>query len=151
MRARESSLLSFLEGSVSALGVQASIAAYECGDPWLDALRARLRGNRDLVTAFAAESPVISDYVPPGASFLAWMSLAMDPVSETAAKLLQRQARLGVLGAEEFGSSCTTWFRLNFGSTPEAVKRYLSLIANAITTNDDARRAPLLQPHPGHH
>lgn len=144
-RAREGSMLSLLESSVSALGVQASIAAYEDGDPWLAELRTRLRANRDLITAFAAESTVISDYVPPGSSFLAWMSLAMDPISGTAADFLQRQARLGVLGATEFGSSSTAWFRLNFGTTPEAVERFLSLIARAGTTNDDALT------HPDHH
>ena len=135
--ARESSLLSFLEGSVSALGVQAAIAAYEHGDPWLAALRSRLRENRDLITSFAAGA-VISDYVPPGSSFLAWMSLTKDTTPETTAQFLQRRARLGVLGAEEFGSSCTTWFRLNFGSTPEVIERCLSLIAYAATINEDA-------------
>lgn len=150
-RAREGSLLSLLEGSVSSLGVQASIVAYEYGNPWLAALRARLRDNRDRLTAFAAESPVISDYVPPGSSFLAWMSLAMDLSSETAAQLLQRRARLGVLGAEEFGSSSTTWFRLNFGSTPEKVEQYMSLIAHMATSDNDARRTPLSQSHPDHH
>lgn len=134
---KSGSRLPLLEGSVSALGIYASIVAYENGDSWLDALRTRLRKNRDLVTAFATEAAVIKDYVPPDSSFLAWMSLAMDESSETAAQFLQRRAKLGVLGSAEFGSSSSSWFRLNFGSSPEIVNECLSLIEHAGNANDD--------------
>lgn len=129
--------LSLLGSSVSALGVQASIAAYKESDSWLAELRTRLRANRALITSFAAESTLISDFVPPGSSFLAWIKLGIETGAETASEFLQHRARLGVLGAAEFGSLSTAWFRLNFGSNLETVRRCLSLIARMGNINHD--------------
>lgn len=129
----------FIEGAVGALGVQASIAAYDRGGDWLEALRSRLRSNREVVTKFAAESPIICNYIQPQSSFLAWMELKMDAKSESAAQLLRDRSRLGVLGAEEFDWPQASYFRLNFGSPPVMVEQCLSLISSAAATNEDAR------------
>ncbi|PWJ64018.1 aminotransferase class I/II-fold pyridoxal phosphate-dependent enzyme [Rathayibacter iranicus] len=125
-----------LEGAVTALGVQASIVAYDQGGPWLEALRARLRANRELVDRFVDQSSVIGDYVPPRSSFVAWMELAVNTSHESAAQLLLRRSRLGVLGAADFDSPRAGFFRLNFGSAPDVVERCLSLIADAGSEED---------------
>jgi cystathionine beta-lyase len=55
------------------LGVLASVAAFEHGGEWLDALVAHLDRNRALLSnLLTAELPAVG-YVPPQAGYLAWL------------------------------------------------------------------------------
>ena len=56
------------------LGVLASIAAFDHGEEWLDALVAHLDRNRDAARGAARRAPARrSRYIPPQAGYLAWL------------------------------------------------------------------------------
>ena len=64
-----------LFGVVSPLGVEATRAAWEDGGDWLDALVVHLdRSRRLLVSLLTASLPDVG-YVPPEATYLAWLDM----------------------------------------------------------------------------
>src|SRR4029078_9216221 len=59
-------------GQVSTIGLEATIAAWRYGQPWLDAVLQRLQSNRDRVARFVADTlPEVHHYAPEG-TYLAW-------------------------------------------------------------------------------
>ena len=58
------------------LGVLASVAAFEESLPWLDAALAQLDENRGYLSRLLSEHLPAVRYVPPQASFLAWLDCA---------------------------------------------------------------------------
>ena len=57
------------------LGVIAAVAAYREGGPWLEDVIAIIDGNRSLLADLLAEHLPRAGYVPPQASYLAWLDL----------------------------------------------------------------------------
>ncbi|MBP7950619.1 MAG: PatB family C-S lyase [Verrucomicrobiales bacterium] len=112
---------------VNPLGYHATEAAYKFGKPWLDRLRAYLRGNRDLIASF------VSDRLPHirvphlQATYLAWLdvrSLNLDaPVAHF------EQHGLGLSNGADFGAP--GFVRLNFGCSRARLHTALERFASA--------------------
>src|SRR5699024_5380672 len=62
-----------VEWRTGLFGIKAGIAAYTEGEPWLDALLARLGANQALLSDLLAEHVPGAAYVPGDAGFLAWV------------------------------------------------------------------------------
>lgn len=126
----------------SHLGVLAQTAAYASGEPWLDALLAGLRANRDLLGQLLAEHCPQVRWVPPEGTYLAWLDfrevgsvdLAADvarpgqesPISGPA-KFLLEHADVALTGGYAFGDGGAGHARLNMATSQailtEAVER----------------------------
>lgn len=109
------------------LGVLASVAAFAESLPWLDAALAQLDENRGYLARLLGEQLPAVRYVPPEASFLAWLDcgqlgLGADP---SAAFLARGQVALSP--GPDFGTPGAGFARLNMGTSPtliqEAVRR----------------------------
>ena len=61
-----------LLGAANLLGVEATIAAWTVGDPWLEAIRAQLDRNRHRVVERLGAIPGV-DLCLPDATYLAWI------------------------------------------------------------------------------
>ena len=112
---------------VGHLGVLASIAAFDDGGAWLDALVAHLdRNRRRLGELLASELPEVG-FVPPQAGYLAWLDcralgLGDDPSAvflERGRVALARARRSASRAAATRGSTCGTSRQL----LAEAVRR----------------------------
>jgi len=123
-----------LLGGVNAIGIDATIAAWRHGQPWLDGVMERLKANRDRVAAWVAEvMPAIHSY-PPEATYLAWLDcrrLALPASSPQEFFLRQAQVALGV-GAD-FGPGGETCVRLNFATSAPILDEVLERMATAIS------------------
>ena len=115
------------------LGVLASVAAFTDGLPWLDAVLAQLDENRALAGRLLAEHLPGAGYVPPQASFLAWIdcrglgpALAADP----AAVFLER-GRVALSPGDDFGRQGHGFARLNMGTSPELLTEAVRRMAAA--------------------
>ena len=112
------------------LGALASAAAYEDGDPWLDALLAHLDRQRGRLADLLGEHLPQVRWQPQQASYLAWLdcrALGPDP----AAAFLER-GRVALVDGTEYGAE-PGWARLNVG-TPgpllaEAVRRMAAAVS----------------------
>jgi cystathionine beta-lyase len=112
-------------------GVLASAAAFTRGHAWLDARLAQLARNRDLLAQLLAEHLPAVDYVPPQASFLAWLDCrALGLGDDPAAAFLQR-GRVALSPGPDFGAAGSGHARLNMGTSPELLTEIVRRMAAA--------------------
>ena len=113
----------------SILGVQASIAAFRHGEPWLDGVLETVEANRRLLTSLLAEHLPETRYREPRASYLAWLDLrALGWGEDPSARILER-ARVALNPGHTFGAQGAGHARLNFGCSPEVLTEAIERIA----------------------
>lgn len=98
----------------STLGVIAAIAAFRDGKAWLDDTIAYLDGNRrQLATLLAAEIPD-AVFVPPEATYLAWIDLRALGLGGSAADLLRERAGVAMTDGRLCGAGFEGFVRFVF-------------------------------------
>lgn len=121
-----------LLGQASTIGIDATIAAWQHGQPWLDAVLARLRANRDRIAAFvAAELPGVRHYAPE-ATYLAWLDCRALDLPDTPYQFFLDQARVGLNDGADFGEAGRGHVRLNFATSGEVLEDVLARMATAV-------------------
>lgn len=100
------------------LGVIAAVAAYRDGRPWLEEVRTILDGNRRLLTDLLAEHLPRAGYVPPQASYLAWLDLRDYGLTEDPASVILERGRVAVNSGPTYGEGGDGHVRLNFATSP---------------------------------
>ncbi len=110
LRARFTRAMAGIVPHVNVLGLVAAKAAWEQGGPWLTALRAYLRANRDYLAGRLATMPPLT-MAPVEATYLAWIDVRGWPVADPAAHVLGHG--LGLSDGRDFGAP--GYLRLNFG------------------------------------
>ena len=112
--------------SWSPLGVVASVAAYTDCDAWLDALRARLSAQRDLLVGLLSEHLPDARMRPLEATYLAWLDLRAYGHDDPAAVALDR-GRVRLSPGHDYHPGLPGHVRLNIATSPdrlaEAVRR----------------------------
>lgn len=106
--------------AVGHLGVEATIAAYDDGRDWLDALVTHLQGHRDLLVDLVAEYLPRARFLPPQGTYLDFLDLRDYGVRGSVENLLRRQAGVAGTDGRRCGRDFRGWFRLNH-ATPAAV------------------------------
>ncbi|WP_448061778.1 MalY/PatB family protein [Cellulomonas hominis] len=123
-------------GAPSVLGSRATVAAWQLGDAWLDAVVARLQANRDRVVAWASATPGVRVHSPEG-TYLAWLDLSRTalPPDDPAAEILRRGRVLLNAGAEfaqHTPVATASYARLNFATGPQILERVLDRVTGAL-------------------
>jgi cystathionine beta-lyase len=115
------------------LGVLASVAAFTQGGAWLDACRAQLAENRVLLAGLLAEHLPGTGYVPPQASFLAWLDCRALGLGDDPSQAFLSRGKVAVSPGPDFGAAGRGHVRLNMGTSPdlmaEAVRRMAAAVA----------------------
>jgi cystathionine beta-lyase len=108
-------------------GVIAGEAAFTDGDAWLDELVAGLDFNRHLLADLLTVKLPGAGYVPPQATFLAWLDLRSLGLGDDPAVTLLEHGQLALSSGPTFGASGRGHARLNLATSPwilkEAVRR----------------------------
>jgi cysteine-S-conjugate beta-lyase len=113
------------------VGVLASVAAFAESHYWLDALLAQLAENRSLLAGLLGEHLPGVRYVPPEASFLAWLDCrALGLGDDPAAAFLDR-GRVALSPGPDFGTQGNGYARLNMGTSPELITEAVRRMAAA--------------------
>jgi cysteine-S-conjugate beta-lyase len=118
--------------SWSVLGVVASVAAYRHGDEWLDALRAKLARQRDLLVALLAEHLPEARMRPVEATYLAWVDLRAYGHDDPAAVALER-ARVRLAPGGDYHPGLPGHVRLNFATSEARLTEIVRRLATAVT------------------
>lgn len=122
-----------LMGTVNAIGVDATVAAWRAGQPWLDRVMERLRANRDRVAAWAAEQAPAIRHHPPEATYLAWLDCpGLAGRADDAHEFFLREAQVGLARGVDFGPGGARCVRLNFATSPEILDQLLERMAAAL-------------------
>ncbi|HLH67665.1 MAG TPA: PatB family C-S lyase [Candidatus Dormibacteraeota bacterium] len=126
-----------LLGSLSTVAIDATVAAWREGQPWLDALLPLLQRNRDRVAAWASELGL--RHHPPEGTYLAWLDLgAFDLAGMTGQRFLLERARVGLNAGEDFGPGYERCVRLNFATSPEILEEILARAGEALRRAGEA-------------
>lgn len=122
-----------LLGTVGVTGVDATVAAWREGQPWLDGVLDLLRANRDRVAAWAASLAPAIGHHPPEATFLAWLDCrGVATGGLTPQEFFLERARVGLHPGADFGPGGETCVRLNFATSPAILEELLDRMAGAI-------------------
>lgn len=121
-----------VEWRTAIFGAIAGRAAFEGGEPWLDAQLARLDLNRALLVELLAEHVPGARYTPGDAGFLAWVDLgALGWGDEPSARIL-KEARVALNAGLPFGDEGRGHARINFGTSPEILTEALTRIGGLV-------------------
>lgn len=121
-----------LLGSPGVTGVDATIAAWDDGQPWLDEILACLKANRDfLVQSVGTDLPGITLRTPE-ATYLAWLDCTALELPTTAGQFFLDHARVGLNFGETFGARYTGFARLNFATPAPILREIIGRMTKAI-------------------
>lgn len=114
------------------LGALAAITAYREGGPWLRSLLAHLDRNRTLLARLLATHLPGVDYLPPQASYLAWLDCTALGLGDDPAKQFLERGRVALSRGLDFGAEGAGFVRLNMGTSSalltEAVVRMAATV-----------------------
>ncbi|MBL1098305.1 MalY/PatB family protein [Streptomyces coffeae] len=118
-----------LFGQVGALGVEALKAAWSEGDEWLAGVREVLARNRLRV---AEALPEGIGFVPPEATYLAWLDCRALGVGDDPSVFFQDQGKLMLFRGADFGPEGRGFARLNFATSPPVLEELLRRMRTAV-------------------
>ena len=121
-----------LLGSPGVTGVDATIAAWDHGQPWLDEILAQLQANRDwLAQTIGAEVPGVTIRLPE-ATYLAWLDCSALALPACAGQFFLDHARVGLNFGESFGANYANFARLNFATPAPILREIVGRMAEAV-------------------
>lgn len=122
-------------GEPNAFAMKASIAAFNEGWQWLDALREYLFENRAYAEKFIAENMSKCHPVRAEATYLMWLDVShyTDNSTEFANKLREKTG-LFISGGMQYGECGRHFLRINLATQRERVKKGLELLKKFIDT-----------------
>ncbi len=137
LRQRLGSSMTMLLGHPNILGMQAALAAYRSGRPWLDAVLSYLEENRDALVAFVREElPGVSVWRPEG-TYLAWLDCRDLALERSPQEFFLQEAKVGLNEGADFGEAGAGFVRLNFGCPRALLEEGLRRMKAALSHRQD--------------
>ena len=115
----------------SLLGVWASIAAYNQGEPWLKAVLKNLDYNRHYLDKLLKKHLPKAKYSIPRCTYLAWIDLSAYGQEDVAALLLDK-GRVALSNGADFGEVGKDFVRLNLATSKEIIKDAVLRMASVL-------------------
>jgi cystathionine beta-lyase len=124
-----------LMGSVSIFGLDATVAAWRHGQPWLDDVKTHLTAMRDrLDSRMAAELPGIRWHAPE-ATYLGWLDCSRLGLGTTAFNFFHDHAKVALSPGENFLNSAGDHVRINFATSARILDEIITRMAEAVRRN----------------
>lgn len=121
-----------LTGAVNNFGIDATLAAWNEGQAWLDEVCAHLLAMRDhLVDVLRRELPAIRFHVPE-ATYLLWMDCSALELGQPAASFFLEHARVALSPGEIFDPRAAHYARLNFATSRPILDEMLDRMIAAV-------------------
>ena len=114
------------------LGVLASEAAWNSGDDWLDALIGQLDHVRAEFGRLLGERLPGARYVPPEASYLAWVDCAELDLGPEPAEVFLRRGRVALGRGLDFGAPGDGFVRVTIGTSSALLAQITDRMAAAV-------------------
>ena len=115
----------------SLLGVWASIAAYNQGEPWLKAVLKNIDDNRHYLAKLLKKHLPKAKYSVPNSTYLAWIDLSAYGQEEVA-KLLLDKGRVALSNGVDFGGAGKDFVRFNLATSKEIIKEAVLRMASVL-------------------
>lgn len=119
----------------NAFAIEAAVAAFTKGGPWLDALRAYLSENKAFVHAYLAEHLPKVKAVSSHATYLMWLDFReVADDAEDLSKWIRKETGLFMMKGIEYGSNGDTFTRLNIACPRETLIDGLERLVKGVNT-----------------
>lgn len=122
----------YYNGHPSALSNQATIAAYDRSEDWLEELRVYLDGNFAMMKQLLDERLPKAVFSIPQGTYLAWVDLSGYGLSEQELKRRISQAGVFVQFGEDFVDNADCFMRVNLASPRAILREGLERICSAL-------------------
>jgi cysteine-S-conjugate beta-lyase len=122
----------------SILGLEATIAAFGAGGPWLDAVLAALTRNRRLIADAVASSMPGVEVLAPRATYLAWLDCRALELPGGPQPFFLEHARVALSDGANFGAGGDGHVRLNFATSQGLLGEILERMARALREHGGA-------------
>ena len=116
---------------VSTMGIEANLAAYREGGPWLSEVRALLATHRDLVADAVAGMPGVR-YTPGEGTYLAWLDCTELELGVEPADWFLEHAKVALSAGAPFRAPALRFARLNFATTTPILGESLDRMVRAL-------------------
>src|SRR5690242_16703204 len=113
-------------------GVLASLAAWSSGGDWLDALLGQLDHARGQFGRLLGERLPGARYVPPEASYLAWVDCAALDLGSDPAQVFLDRGRVALGRGLDFGAPGDGFVRVTIGTSSELLAAIVDRMASAL-------------------
>ncbi|MEM7408923.1 MAG: MalY/PatB family protein [Myxococcota bacterium] len=132
LRQRFNGLPRHLRGGVGILGIESLRAAWEHGEPWLEAARAYLEANRRFTLDFVARA--FPDVVvhPPEATYLAWLDFRSMQLEPSPYAVFLEKGRVALSDGLAFGEEGRGFARINFATSRRVLTEALERMVKAL-------------------
>lgn len=129
----EATLLSNSIGNQGPLSIEAVMAAYEHGEPWLEELLVYLKENVDFTREYLKKELPLVDFIDTDATYLMWIDLrAYEKDGKTLEKVLVERGEVALDGGTWFGDGGDGFMRLNIAAPRKFLEEGLERIVKAI-------------------
>ena len=119
-------------GGPNCLGINLTRIAWQQCEDWLAAVIPYLEGNRDFVTDFLARRMPTVGYVPPEATFFAWMDCRELDLPDGPYEYFLEHAKVALSDGVPFGEAGEGHVRLNFATPRKLLAQILEQLADSI-------------------
>jgi cystathionine beta-lyase len=100
---------------INIMGQVAALAAYQDGQPWLDAVLSYLEANRDLLYDYVQAHLPGMDMSRPEGTYLAWLDCRQAGLPGNPHKFFLKKAKVAMNNGATYGRGGEGFVRLNFG------------------------------------
>lgn len=122
----------FVRGGMSALGMHATEVAWSECDDWLSALTTYLQENRDLIGRFLASRLPRIGFLPPQATYLAWLDCRSLELGDRLWQTVLEKGKLALNDGRDFGPGGGECLRLNFATSRSLLTEALERLQQAL-------------------
>jgi len=131
--ARLAELPGHLFGGINTIGMRATLACWQTGDEWQQAVLKQLTSNRDLMHQLLAEQIPQITFRKPQATYLGWIDCnGLDLGGAQPAPFFLDNAGLALNDGNEFGVQGKGCCRMNFATGPEILTEAVERMAAAL-------------------
>ena len=122
-------------GSPGITGIDTTVAAWNHGQDWLEAVLEQLDANRHRMVNFInAELPAIRTSLPE-ATYLGWLDCTRLGLTGTAHDFFLEHAKIGFSAGEAFDPNGHQFVRFNFATSGRILDQILGRMADAVRSN----------------
>ena len=119
-------------GTPNSIGVDATVTAWEEGQPWLNEVVSHLRAMRDHVAGtIATTMPQLQFYIP-DATYLGWIDCNNLRLKTPAFEFFHDRARVAFNAGETFDSERSDFVRFNFATSRLLIDKILDRMQGAL-------------------
>ena len=123
-------------GAPGITGIDATVAAWTHGQPWLDAVLEQLDANRRRLHSFiAGELPAIQTCMPES-TYLGWLDCTRLGLGTSAHQFFLDHAKVGLSAGESFDPGAEQFVRFNFATSGRILDQILDRMRDAVRRNN---------------